>query len=72
MTRYGIASRVRVRGNDQETPLGLWGKAGLVVGIDAPPLPGGEFTHRPLQIYAVMFDGDNAPISVFEPWLESA
>ena len=72
MTRYSIASRVRIRNNSEQTPMGLWGKAGVVVGINSTSLPGRERIRNPLQIYAVMFDGDSAPISAFQPWLERA
>jgi hypothetical protein len=67
-----IASRVRIRNRVQETPLGMWGRTGMVVGIDAPPQPGGGPSHRQHQVYAVMFDGDNAPMDIYESWLESA
>ena len=72
MTRYQIASRVRIRDHNQETPLGMWGKSGLVVGIDALARTGGYSNHRPLQAYAVMFDGDSAPLDIYERWLVSA
>lgn len=72
ITTYHIASRVRIRDRDQETPLGMWGKSGLVVGIDALARSGGNFNHRPLQAYAVIFDGDSAPMDIYERWLVSA
>ena len=50
----------------------MWGRTGMVVGIDAPPQPGGGPSHRQHQVYAVMFDGDNAPMDIYEGWLESA
>ncbi|MQG76330.1 MAG: hypothetical protein FI703_03250 [SAR202 cluster bacterium] len=72
MTMHHIASRVRIRKGDGEAPLGMWGKAGLVVGIDASPDPRVEGVQRHHQSYAVLFDGDSAPMDIYERWLESA
>ncbi len=62
MTLHHIASRVRIRNGDDETPFG----------IDGPPDPGGGFSYGKHQVYAVMLDDDSAPMVIFERWLERA
>ena len=47
MTLYEIAMRVRIRDKNQDTPIELWGMEGNVVVVEAPPQPGGEYTHAP-------------------------
>ena len=69
---YEPAMRVRVRDRNQETPMGLWGQEGEIVGVENPPATDGEYTHTPQQMYSVLIDGEKAPMKVFEAWIEMA
>ncbi len=72
MTLYETAMRIRIRDKNQDTPMGLWGIEGEIVGVENPPSPGGEYTHTSQQVYSVLFDGEKAPMKVFEAWIEMA
>jgi len=72
MSLYEPPMRVRVRDRHQHTPMGLWGKEGAIIAVEGPAVQGGEHTDGSQQVYSVLFDGDSAPMKVFEDWLEQA
>lgn len=72
MSLYEVSMRVRIRDRHQDTPKGLWGKEGEIFGVDNPLAMSGEYIHPPPQVYSVLFDGDTAPMNIFEAWLELA
>jgi hypothetical protein len=61
--------RIRIR-NHPDAPMGMWGRAGEVVGVNYMSIPHGESTADAQQVYTVLFDGDPKLIKVFEYWLE--
>ncbi len=72
MPLFEASMRVRIKDRHQDTPMGLWGKEGEVVGVNTPPPPGGEFNFAHEQVYSVLLDGESAPMKTFEAWLELA
>lgn len=69
MPLYEPPMRVRIR-NHPDAPMGMWGQAGEVVGVNYLSIPHGESTADAQQVYTVLFDGETKPIKVFEYWLE--
>jgi hypothetical protein len=49
--------------------MGMWGRAGEVVGVNYMSIPHGESAADAQQVYTVLFDGDPKLIKVFEYWL---
>ena len=72
MSQYEAPMRVRIRDRHQHTPMGLWGKEGEIIAVEGLTVQGGEYTDGSQQVYSVLFDGDSAPMKVFEEWLEQA
>ncbi|MDA0989034.1 MAG: hypothetical protein O2783_07965 [Chloroflexi bacterium] len=70
MPLYEIAMHVRIKNQHPDTPMGMWGQAGEVVGVNFMSIPHGESTADAQQVYTVLFDGESKPIKVFESWLE--
>ena len=67
---FQVGMRVRIRDGDPATPLGFWGKEGLVVGNPAPHESGGESLALSQQLYVVKLVGVATPITVFASWLD--
>ena len=70
MPLYELSMRVRIRNRHPDSPMGMWGQAGEVVGVNYLSIPQGESTSDAQQVYSVLFDGETRPMKVFEAWLE--
>ena len=62
--------RVRIRDKHPDSPMGMWGQAGEVVGVDYVSIPRGKSTSDAQQVYSVLFDSETRPMKVFEACLE--
>jgi len=56
MALYEPLMRVRIRYHP-DSPMGMWGQAGEIVGVNYLSIPSGEITDPLEQVYTVLFDG---------------
>jgi hypothetical protein len=70
MPLFEIGMRVRIRDQSPDTPMGMWGDAGEVVGVNFVSVLHGESIDNAQQVYTVQFDGESKPMKVFETWLQ--